>query len=157
VRSSFEEFIETNSMVQSKFNLGFLFVSYNIFLREKSGARATCSPSLLSLPPERRLCPLSQVHSILPELATRATYSVPMVILFFTVWFIGQQCNVFHPLLAFPIPHAGADSLILSRHFLAFIKWPHLCKSFGQYYFLNHITNFHFVCITLFVLILSIK
>jgi hypothetical protein len=31
VRSSFEEFIETNSMVQSEFNLGFRFVSYNIF------------------------------------------------------------------------------------------------------------------------------
>jgi hypothetical protein len=32
VRSSFEEFIETNSMVQSKFNFGFWFVRYNIFL-----------------------------------------------------------------------------------------------------------------------------
>jgi hypothetical protein len=31
VRSSFEEFIETNLMVQSEFNLGFWFVSYNIF------------------------------------------------------------------------------------------------------------------------------
>jgi hypothetical protein len=32
VRSSFEEFIETNLMVQSEFNLAFWFVSYNIFL-----------------------------------------------------------------------------------------------------------------------------
>jgi hypothetical protein len=40
VRSSFEEFIETNLMVQSKFNLGFWFVSYNIFFcYEKSEAR----------------------------------------------------------------------------------------------------------------------
>jgi hypothetical protein len=31
VWSSFEEFIETNLMVQSKFNLDFWFVSYNIF------------------------------------------------------------------------------------------------------------------------------
>jgi hypothetical protein len=31
VRSSFEEFIETNLMVQSEFNLVFWFVSYNIF------------------------------------------------------------------------------------------------------------------------------
>jgi hypothetical protein len=31
VWSSFEGFIETNLMVQSKFNLNFLFVSYNIF------------------------------------------------------------------------------------------------------------------------------
>jgi hypothetical protein len=29
---SFEEFIETNLMVQSEFNLTFLFASYNIFL-----------------------------------------------------------------------------------------------------------------------------
>jgi hypothetical protein len=32
VRSCFEVFIETNLMVQSEFNLGFWFVSYNIFL-----------------------------------------------------------------------------------------------------------------------------
>jgi hypothetical protein len=32
VRSSFEAFTETNLMVQSEFNLVFLFVSYNIFL-----------------------------------------------------------------------------------------------------------------------------
>jgi hypothetical protein len=31
VRSSFEEFIEMNSIVQSEFNLDFWFVSYNIF------------------------------------------------------------------------------------------------------------------------------
>jgi hypothetical protein len=31
VWSSFEGFIETNLMVQSKFNLNFWFVSYNIF------------------------------------------------------------------------------------------------------------------------------
>jgi hypothetical protein len=31
VRSSFEEFIKTNLMVQSKFILDFWFVSYNIF------------------------------------------------------------------------------------------------------------------------------
>jgi hypothetical protein len=31
VRSSFEEFIKTNLMVQSEFNLVFWFVSYNIF------------------------------------------------------------------------------------------------------------------------------
>jgi hypothetical protein len=31
VWSSFEGFIETNLMVQSKFNLDFWFVSYNIF------------------------------------------------------------------------------------------------------------------------------
>jgi hypothetical protein len=31
VWSSFEEFIEMNLMVQSKFNLDFWFVSYNIF------------------------------------------------------------------------------------------------------------------------------
>jgi hypothetical protein len=30
VRSSFEELIKTNLMVQSEFNLGFWFVSYNI-------------------------------------------------------------------------------------------------------------------------------
>jgi hypothetical protein len=32
VGSSFEEFTETNLMVQSEFNLAFWFVSYNIFL-----------------------------------------------------------------------------------------------------------------------------
>jgi hypothetical protein len=32
VRFSFEEFIETNLMVQSEFNLVFWFVTYNIFL-----------------------------------------------------------------------------------------------------------------------------
>jgi hypothetical protein len=32
VRSYFEEFIKTNLMVQSKFNLVFWFVSYSIFL-----------------------------------------------------------------------------------------------------------------------------
>jgi hypothetical protein len=31
VRSSFEEFIETNLMVQSEFSLVFWFMSYNIF------------------------------------------------------------------------------------------------------------------------------
>jgi hypothetical protein len=41
VKSSFEEFIETNLMVQSEFNLIFWFVSYNIFLLQRnSGARA---------------------------------------------------------------------------------------------------------------------
>jgi hypothetical protein len=35
VRSSFKVFIETNLMVQSKFNLVFWFVSYNIFSYEK--------------------------------------------------------------------------------------------------------------------------
>jgi hypothetical protein len=31
VRSSFEEFIETNLIVQSEFNLSFWFMSYNFF------------------------------------------------------------------------------------------------------------------------------
>jgi hypothetical protein len=44
VRSYFDGFIETNSMVYSEFNLGFWFVSYNIFLvRRKSGARCYLS------------------------------------------------------------------------------------------------------------------
>jgi hypothetical protein len=54
VRSSFEEFIETNLMVQSEFNLIFWFVSYNIFFcyRKKWG------PLLHSLP-------LSLRHSLI--------------------------------------------------------------------------------------------
>jgi hypothetical protein len=36
MRSSFEGFIEMNLMVQSKFNLIFWFVSYNIFLMLKT-------------------------------------------------------------------------------------------------------------------------
>jgi hypothetical protein len=46
VRSSFKAFIETNLMVQSKFNLVFLFVSYNIFYRKK---KLTRSPTHLFL------------------------------------------------------------------------------------------------------------
>jgi hypothetical protein len=37
--SSFEEFIETNLMVQSEFNLVFWFISYNIFYIEKCWTR----------------------------------------------------------------------------------------------------------------------
>jgi hypothetical protein len=44
LRSSFEEFIKTNSMVQSEFNCGFWFVSYNIFYRIK-----TVGPAAFSL------------------------------------------------------------------------------------------------------------
>jgi hypothetical protein len=53
VRSSFKEFIKTNSMVQSKFNLGFWFVRYNIFLFENEvGLRCMhLSLSSLSRPP----------------------------------------------------------------------------------------------------------
>jgi hypothetical protein len=50
VRSSFEEFIETNLMVQSKFNLVFWFVSYNIFfVTEKSKARCCTLSHTLSV------------------------------------------------------------------------------------------------------------
>jgi hypothetical protein len=41
VRSCFEEFIETNLMVRSEFNLVFWFVSYNIFYTEKSWTRSS--------------------------------------------------------------------------------------------------------------------
>jgi hypothetical protein len=52
VRSSFKEFIETNLMVQSEFNLVFWFVSYKIFLlHEKVGPAL----SLPSSPPSRSL------------------------------------------------------------------------------------------------------
>jgi hypothetical protein len=40
VRSSFKVFIETDLMVQSKFNLVFWFVSYNIFYMEKKLTRS---------------------------------------------------------------------------------------------------------------------
>jgi hypothetical protein len=49
VRSSFEEFIETNLMVQSKFNLGFWFVRYNIFLFENEVGPRCMHLSLSSL------------------------------------------------------------------------------------------------------------
>jgi hypothetical protein len=52
VRSSFEEFIETNLMVQSEFNLIFWFMSYNIFFVKQVGP-ALHVTSLLSLPPAR--------------------------------------------------------------------------------------------------------
>jgi hypothetical protein len=51
VRSSFEKFIETNSMVQSKFNLGFWFVNYNIFCYGKKVGPATVTSPLPSLLP----------------------------------------------------------------------------------------------------------
>jgi hypothetical protein len=53
VRSSFEEFIKTNSMVQSKFYLGFWFVRYNIFLfkNEVGPCYMHLSLSSLSRPP----------------------------------------------------------------------------------------------------------
>jgi hypothetical protein len=47
VAFSFEEFIETNLMVQSEFNLAFWFVSYNIFLLV-AAARPTSVLSSLS-------------------------------------------------------------------------------------------------------------
>jgi hypothetical protein len=49
VKSSFEKFIETNSMMQSEFNLGFWFVSYNIFLLEKKWGLPLSPPPLSSL------------------------------------------------------------------------------------------------------------
>jgi hypothetical protein len=48
VESSFDEFIETNLMVQSEFNLAFWFVSYNIFLLVAARGPHLSSP--LSLP-----------------------------------------------------------------------------------------------------------
>jgi hypothetical protein len=57
VRSSFEEFIETNLIVQSEFNLVFWFVSYNIFLLgEKVGPTAPMLFLCVSrqLPPRAR-------------------------------------------------------------------------------------------------------
>jgi hypothetical protein len=41
VTSCFEVFIETNLMVQSEFNLVFLFASYNIFLLVEAVGPAT--------------------------------------------------------------------------------------------------------------------
>jgi hypothetical protein len=49
VRSSFEKFIKTNLMVQSKFNLGFWFVKYNIFLFENEVGPRCMHLSLSSL------------------------------------------------------------------------------------------------------------
>jgi hypothetical protein len=46
VGSSFEEFIETNLMVQSEFNLTFWFVSYNIFLLVVAAGLASVLSSL---------------------------------------------------------------------------------------------------------------
>jgi hypothetical protein len=50
VRSSFEEFIETNLMVQSKFNLVFWFVSYNIFSSLNKWGPLLCQSSACSSP-----------------------------------------------------------------------------------------------------------
>jgi hypothetical protein len=59
VRSSFEKFIETNLMVQSKFNLVFWFVSYNIFylveLVDPPLDVTAMHASLLLLPPAQLL------------------------------------------------------------------------------------------------------
>jgi hypothetical protein len=53
VRSSFEEFIETNLMVQSEFNLIFWFMSYNIFfiVEQVGPALVRALSLLLSLTP----------------------------------------------------------------------------------------------------------
>jgi hypothetical protein len=49
MRSDFEEFIETNLMVQSEFNLDFLFVSYNIFSLKIMGPAAAAFSTFLRL------------------------------------------------------------------------------------------------------------
>jgi hypothetical protein len=114
MRSCFKGFIKTNLVVQSKFNLVFWFVSYNILklleISSSSGAHVTCtmSPSHLTRT-AAAVRPTSRTSS------TSATDSVTGAILFFSVAFIGPRCNVFRPLSGIPdgVPHAGADSLTI--------------------------------------------
>jgi hypothetical protein len=51
VTSCFEVFIETNLMVQSKFNLVLWFASYNIFMLVEAVGPAACHLSLPGFPP----------------------------------------------------------------------------------------------------------
>jgi hypothetical protein len=57
VRSSFEEFIETNLLVQSEFNLIFWFMSYNIFCYQK-----TVGPVLSLLSPTLSRMQVAEEH-----------------------------------------------------------------------------------------------
>jgi hypothetical protein len=70
MRSCFEEFIKTNLMVQSEFNLMFWFVSYNIFFVTENKWGPSLSPlsSFLSLMHVPLALPQS-TPSIAPEIA----------------------------------------------------------------------------------------